>query len=251
MRVPTICGWPVLLATLLCGVATTAWSDDFRVETDVFLGKEREPVAESLTLFVGDVVYDFVLTGEQEISIFDTQRGTVVLLAPDRQVKSILTQKEILEFTASLQVRGLERRQEAFVQPQFDLDVQDQLLTLASRSLTYQAEGVEPDDPTAVARFHSFADWYARLNAMARGGLPPFGRMELNRQLAERKLIPKTVERTIVWGGVRGKQVARSQSLFNWAISNTDRRRIQQAGSMQANFRQIGFPAYHQVERSK
>ncbi|MCU0875712.1 MAG: hypothetical protein MUE50_25550, partial [Pirellulaceae bacterium] len=45
--------------------AMPAMGEDFRIETDVFLGAEKEPVAQSVTLFSGGLVYDFPLIGPQ------------------------------------------------------------------------------------------------------------------------------------------------------------------------------------------
>ena len=44
---------------------------EFRIETDVFVDEQKEPIVETLTIFSDGVVYDFLLTGVEEITLFD------------------------------------------------------------------------------------------------------------------------------------------------------------------------------------
>ncbi len=66
------CSVLLTLRTLHPGAAE---ADDFRIETKVFTGKETEPSSETLTLFRGGQVFDF-LTKPNEITLFDKPRGT-------------------------------------------------------------------------------------------------------------------------------------------------------------------------------
>jgi hypothetical protein len=89
-----------LVALSLTPVAIQA--DDFRVESDVFVGKQKEPVATYLTLFAGKTIYDFVLTDPQQVTVFDTVRGRFILLDVHRGVKTELKLQEIEAFHAEL-----------------------------------------------------------------------------------------------------------------------------------------------------
>ena len=61
-----------------------ALAEEFRVDTDVYLeGEGKEPIAETLTLFSNGLIYDFILTGSEEITIFDVDRGHIVMLDTD------------------------------------------------------------------------------------------------------------------------------------------------------------------------
>lgn len=242
-----------LLATQLPALPATG--DEFRIETDVFLGTEKEPVAQSVTLFSGGLVYDFPLIGPQEVTVFDGSRGRFILLDVPRKTKTTLLTQELLEITAAIKVQAQELDGVfAFAaDPQFkqEVDASEGWLTLSSNLLSYRAKGVKPQLPEAAATYREFADWYARLNATRPGNLPPFARLELNRALAERQEVPEEVELTVEpknrWAG--RKVVIRSRQIFNWRLSNTDRKRIDTAGSQMADFEAVSFQEYRQPQQ--
>jgi len=229
-----------LLACALGSILATAQGDDFRVENEVYAGSDEKPVTETLTLFSGDVAYDFVLGDRSDgiefkyVTVFNNRLNSIVLLDPKRKIRTTLTTHELAEFTAAIRKRADDEPNNGLFGPVFSVTYEDaeRQITMTSDKLTYRAKGVSPKDPTAAKRYRRFADWYAQLNATW-GNLPPFGRIELNRILAEKGLLPLDVERTIVLN--RKKTVAHSKHSVNWALSNTDRRRIEQAGEMMTN----------------
>lgn len=231
---------------------TAAQPDDFRVETDIFLSGEKEPVAQSVTLFSGGLVYDFPLIGPQEITVFDGSRGRFVLLDVPRKTKTTLTTQELLQTTAAIKVQAqqLDGVFAFAADPQFkrEADGEEGWLTLSSSLLSYRVKGIKPKLAVTADAYRDFADWYARLNATRPGNLPPFPRLELNRALAERQQVPEEVELTVEpknrWAG--RKLVVRSHHIFNWRLSNTDHKRIETAGTYMADFQAINFQDYRQ-----
>ena len=240
--------------TLLAGQVPvmSATTDDFRIETDVFLGAEKEPMAQNVTLFTGSLVYDFPLIGPQEITVFDASRGRFILLDVPRKTKTTLQTQELLEITAAIKVQaqGMDGVFAFAAAPQLkrELDEQGGWLSLSSSWLTYRVKGIKPPRSETAAVYRDFADWYARLNATRPGSLPPFPRLELNQLLAERQEIPEEVELTVEpknrWAG--RKLIVRSRHLANWRLSNTDRKRIDTAGSYMADFQAVSFQEYRQ-----
>jgi hypothetical protein len=240
---------------LLVGVfslllAASAVAEEFRVETDIFLGDQKEPLAQNVTLFSSGLVYDFPRTGPEEITVFDPSRGRFVLLDPKRKIKTTVTTQELLELAAAMKVhaRELEGAFAFAANPEFDEEMDDNTgwLTLSSPLLTYRAHCTTPKLPSAVTSYRSFADWYARLNATRPGSLPPFARMELNRAIAQRDQVPEEVELTVEpkIRYVGRKLVVRSRHLFNWRLSNTDRKQIDQAGTHMADFEAVTVREY-------
>jgi hypothetical protein len=233
----------VALAWSACGIAA---GQDFRVETQVFLDKPTEPNAESLTLFCGDVVYDFTKP-QGETTVFDIRRGKLVLLDEARGIRTSLTTGELAEFSAAIKARGLQQGEKDLFEPQFETQFDEAQLrvTLASDHLTYSAIGTAAKNPEAAQRYRQFADWYARLNAMRPGNPPPFGRIELNKEIAERGLIPIEVERTVVENRtLKSRKIARSKHTVTWLISGTDQKRIDEAGHQLANLREVSPSEY-------
>jgi len=239
-----------VLATLSAGSAAFAQTDEFRVDTDVFLGDEKEPFAQNITIFTAGLVYDFPLIGPEEITVFDPVRGRFVLLDTQRKVKTTLSTQELLEFAAAMKVQ-CERKGGVFAvaaNPQFEHsgDDADDCVTLRASLLSYRVKGVSPKVESATASYQQFADWYARLNATRPGSLPPFARIELNRIIAEKGWIPEEVELTVTPQSrlIGRKLIIRSRHLPYWRISDTDRKRIDTAGTHMAKFQGVSFKEY-------
>ena len=199
--------WVIWLGALLIGGAgiglgaTDAVGQEvFRVETDIFVGKQTEAL-QYLTLFTNRTVYDFRVTKPEEITVYDWQRNRIVLLDPARKWKASVSTDEVLSFTAALKTHVTESNPVfyAATHPGFGetKEEADGWLTLGNKYVTYRFKGQQPKHPESVARYRDFADWSARLSAMRPGNLPPFARIETNKVIAERGWLPEEVERTI------------------------------------------------------
>ena len=234
-----------LIAGLACLPNLQADANDFRVETDIYVESQKDPVIQTLTLFTDGVVYDFLQPSESLITTFEPERGQFVLLDSQRRVKTTVTTEQILEFTAQLKAEAEEGRQQSLVDPSFEheLDKATGWLVLSSDRLIYRAQGQIPKDPSAVQRYQQFADWYARLNAIDPSNLPPSGRIELNKAIADQKWIPHEIERTVTVGeGLStSKHVVRSRHLPIWQLSQSDRDRIALVGRYKAEFEAVSF----------
>ena len=238
-----------LIAALVLPSAVALEADEFRVETDIYIEGKKDPVLQTLTLFTEGVVYDFLEPGETDITTFEPVRGQFVLLDSQRRVKTTVTTEQILEFTALLKA-GAEEDRQSLVDPTLALDWDKSTgwLTLSSDRLMYRAQGQNPKDPSAVQRYQQFADWYARLNAVHPSNLPPSGRIELNRAIAEKGWIPHEIERTVTVGKGLGatKHVVRSRHLPIWQLSQSDRDRIDLVGRYKAEFESVSFQEFRQ-----
>ena len=253
---PLTASWqtPVVLALGLAlpfGAVTTLIAQDFRVDTDVYLGGEEETFSEHLTIFYGPIVYDFAVKGPEEITILNLREARITLLDVKRRVKTDVKTAELLDFSARIKLIGKKNQDEELVDPEFEVrfDGEQQTLELVSRKISYRTTVAEPTDPTVATRYREFTDWYVRLNSMRPGNPPPFGRLALNRELADRKLIPTEIKRTVTLGRLLAKpQRARSRHLIGMTISNTDRLRIDKAGEYLSDFKTVSPEEYMQVE---
>lgn len=237
----------ILVAAVLgstCGLESHA--QDFRMESWVYRGKEKEPVSESLTLFKGGMVYDFALPELNEITVFDPSHARFVLLDCKRQVKTVLTTVEILEWVEDLKLRQGSTKDYLF-EPKFEesYDAESRWIAMTGKDdnpISYRAKLLDPRpaDAAYVKEYRRFADWYSRLNAAYKGNLHTLARIPLNKAIAERGGVPEEVELTISgWGG----KAVRSRHLFNWKLSATDLKRIEKAGD--------GLSEYENVSLSK
>lgn len=238
----------VMPALTLISATIVHGQEPFRVETDVFVGKETEPI-QYLTLFNGRLVYDFRVTKPEEVTVYDWDRNRIVLLDPARKTKATLATDDVLNFTAGIKTHVSESNSvfHAATHPGFSelVDEPDGWRRLGNKHITYRFRGTPPKSPDNVARYRDFADWSARLSAMRPGNLPPYARMEANRRIAELGWLPDEVQRTVDPGklGFR-KMEARSRHLFNELLSETDRKRIERASNWAATFQDVGFPEF-------
>ena len=90
----------------LTTLASKAWGEDFRIETDVFFNSADEPSISTLTLFRGTTVYDFMGDKNEEITIFDINRGRFILLDCQRKIKTAVTTDQLLRFSAALKAEA-------------------------------------------------------------------------------------------------------------------------------------------------
>ncbi len=232
----------------------TASTGDFRMETDVFSGSQVDPIVETLTIFRAQVIYDFMGPDGEEITIFDIPRGSIVLVDRGRKMKTSISTSQLMAFMAS--VKSQPQSSAAtnhLLAPKFQetYEADEQVLTLTDVKLTYRAKGIKPKHPEFAQRFQLFADWYARLNATRFGNPPPFGRIELNQSLAKHGLIPAEIERTVVVNATAdGTQKMRSRHLTNWQLTETDRKRIEQAETCLENYPEVPPERYWQISTS-
>lgn len=246
----------LVLAAFLLGLASTVAAQDFRVDTEVFVGEEEEPIVETLTIFADGLVYDFLLGKQQETTIFDPHRGEFTLLDLDRQVKATVSTQDVLDYTFALEQHASQSSDAVFAaaaSPNFQVTFESLeekgvnvgKVVLTSKAIVYEVRGQVPQQPDSVRFYRHFADWYARLNSTRPGNLPPGSRLALNKALADHELLPSEVTRTITPSGRFSKQlVHRSRHFVNWKLSGEDRRQITKAGDQMAKFKLVSFDDY-------
>jgi hypothetical protein len=238
-----------MIAFLMVSTSTVAIrAEDFRVETTV---KEGRREFTFLTLFRGTTVYDFQLPGG-EISIFDMARKQVMLVNPDRKLKTLVTFSDLSDFAEALQRRADERDEGGF----FDRNIKYQLNKdaelphqVATTVLGYVAKAVTPPSRDLSGRYHRFADAATLLAGFKPGGLPPYVRMRLNLELSEVGQVPVKVRRTIQRTNLlkNNRQVVTAKHEYNWLLSKTDQTRIAEANTLLARFKTAQWEVYMKI----
>lgn len=248
MKVPQFLPCIVLATTAL--MASTGRALDFRIETDLFIGSDKEPFCENLTLFSGGQVYDFLLTGSKEITIYDPKRGQFKLLDTERKLKSNISTQQLLEKVAATEeeiAKGNDSFMRAVIKPNFESKVEEfeengesrVRITLTSKEIIYKVVGSRPEHAEAVHAYRQFGDFFARFNSVRLGGFPAGARLALDQSLAERGLVPIEVERTDITPG--GKLERRSRHLINYILSKQDLQKITNAGNYLTKFESVDF----------
>jgi len=246
----------LLSAVVLSGAATNAHAQSFRVETKLFLNDEREPAGETLTLFDNGRVYDFIYDHESgrtaEATVYDVKHAKFYLIDVGREIHSEVTAAELAQFSIAMKQRaeGEDRSVREIVVPRFEVTFDDNtgVLVLDSPRVRYEVK-CRKSGVNEARQYNRFADWYARLNATAAGNPPPFARLDLNAELAERDLVPERVARTYkpanrLFGS---EQTARTEHVFSWRLLEADRKRMTDVQRYRGQYKAVDFAVYRDV----
>jgi len=242
-----------VLAVSCCGGSARA--EDFRVDTDYYVGNEKKPSAEVLTIFQGGIAYDFQGV---ETMVLDPRRGKLTLLDSERKVRADLETAELLDAATSLQAVALDSKNPALVaaaKPEFQKSSEDfqqnggqfTRLTFQSAPLRYIVEAQAARTPEAVQEYKYFVDWSARLNSLRPGGQPAGARLEINEDLAAKGLIPTRIDRVIPDARIRE---VRAQHSVIWKLSQDDHSRIDKTGTQLVKFQLVSFDQYIKINKT-
>ena len=234
----------LLVSLFVCAaLSTLAAADDFRIETKIFVGDEKEPVSTATTLFQRGVVYDFLAEPEQ-IAVFRKpgggKPGRFILLDPERRVRTELSTDQLADVMNKLR-NWAARQRDPFLKfaanPQFEesFDRNTGQLLLASHEESYTIMTEPADAPGSLAEYREFLDWYTRLNTLLQAGPPPEPRLQVNAALARYQIVPVSVE--LVRAGEKEK--LRAEHEFTWLLSKADLARIDDACASLAAYRPV------------
>jgi hypothetical protein len=183
---------------------------ELRVESELFADGNAAPVARSLTLFQGDVAWDFLELAEPaatdeagmrlaEIVLHDPARERVVVIDPTRDVKTQVDTIRLERLSVSLAkwARGADDRLVRWAGgPDFGdgITEKDEALELVGPRVRYAVAYAAAPSTEAAATYRRFADTAILLKALLQpGGIPPFPRLALNRRIEAAGAIPAEV----------------------------------------------------------
>ena len=254
---------PVVSAALM---APPTAAQEFRIETEVFVAGESIPSSKNLTLFSERLVFDFLIdpsaSGDKEandgdrtkeIVIYDSQQSRFHLLNVQTEQKLVVTQAELLRMLQMLRSNeDLKKKAPYLLDPAFaeQYDVATRWLELRSDNVTYRTRGIDPENEVALEQYHEFIDQFARLNATDPRRIPPFARLKLNQSIKKYRFIPQLVELSMVVGeGERQQEIkAKTKHYLSWELSDSDRKRIQQARSKLVRFEEVTMAEYRNLQ---
>jgi len=216
----------------------------FRVETEIFEGTQSQPQSQHLSLFDSGLIYDLPIGGGSTITMFDPIRDRVVLLHKLQKVRTSITNDSLIRVAAQLRAAAVESGAE-------------KRLGLSARVLQGESSGsylVEFGDTKYVAttqtalvdsmaqQYAEFTVWASRLNLARQIGSPPFARIALAEQMASEGLVPRQVKLEVRRG--LKTRTFRSEHLYVGRLSDADRQKISDIGSMMASFEEVEFSAF-------
>ncbi len=242
-----------LVLTTCLLFAGSALAVDFRIETKVFIGEEVLPVSENTTLFLNGVIYDFA-ESPSRVAVFrhgvGGESGRFLLLAPKTSLRTEINAERVDAALAKLGQWAIRQRNPLLrfaANPQFTetYDEATGTLSLASATMTYKLATSPLDHPDAKVDLDNYLNWYAKLNCLLAPSMPPQARLEVNKVLARRNLLPSEV--TLTLGGDKETRL-RAEHTYVWRLSKEDRERIQLVGDQLALFREVTNEEFQAAE---
>lgn len=269
-----------LLLAGFCAVvlAIPAFGQEFRVYTRVFdqratasaknSKKTPSPISRTMTIFHAGKVYDSIDSGER-ITLFEPNRDRFLILDFSRQLRTVITTKEILEtisvIEGSQQERlktkagqtAIEKERIQLIQfqlaPDFVESVDDSKLTLRllGTGAQYDVKAITPEKPEYSTAYLEYADWAARLNYLLLENAPlPGPRLALDDSLRNKNWLPIEVE-------MQARQKygphLRAEHRYDWKLDDADRKFITKAENEigQPKLKEIDFDRYYDRTRAR
>ena len=237
------------IGAFLCvtvGLLSTAWGQDFRVETTIYELKESRVLVQSMTLFHAGRTYDFI-HDLGELIVFEPARGQFTLLNTRQRREAVVHVDEINRMLQTARrvlddhVTALKATNKPAAEPlieqllfQFNPQFEETFsqsskgpeLELKSKHFQYHVLCATPPSLDHGEAYLNYADWICRLNYVLQpNGILPDQRIRLDDALRRSHLIP--IEVTFV-GGIGEAIRIRALHRMYWGLNEKDRELIRQ-----------------------
>jgi hypothetical protein len=235
--------WALLLLPSMLA-APLAAGQEFRIETEIYVGEEETAASRTVTLFEKAAVYEFN-EEPNEIIIYRTagedRPAQFILLDLASQRRTDVDVSRVEKLIEKLAQWGANHSDPLIrfsAEPKFDesFDAKSGTLTLSSPKWTYKVATIDAADQECLVRYRDFIDRYTKLSAMLQNAPPPGPRLALNAALGKHGVVPVEIQRTT---GGENKNAVRATHLFSWRLSREDRARLDEAQAFLANFQKV------------
>ena len=233
-------------------------ANDFRIETEVYLGADQTPVSQNLTLFSSGMVYDFQMSNEAkpkpfEIVIYNSHDKTFVLIDIERGIRLSLQQVQLIQMVEGLRQQTSQNELTKFlVEDNFEeeVDISARGVSLKNEHIEYRYTGSSLQTATVLPVYFEFLDQYTRLNATDPTKLPPFPRLRLNQTIKKYGWIPSEVRVTLNKNDlIKSKIEIKSEHTLVSSLSDTDRERIKEAKDKWMSSKAVDLATYRGLKK--
>ncbi len=240
-------------------IGTNAMAQEFKIETAIYAGDSKVPVAQNVTLFQGDLVVDLKIDSATppnivDTKVYDSRQKLVALLDHTRKIRLEISDNRLLQMVEGLR-RDISQKKnlqflvdETFTESQ---ELEASRIRLTSPSIRYLVEGQRPADTSYLKIHGEFLDIFSRLNASDPGGFPPFARLKLNQSIKKMGWIPSAVEiemepNALVTNGLKMK----STHILIDGLSKDDNTRIESAKNQWLSYQAVNLLEFRGIEKT-
>lgn len=246
------------MLALMC-VSANSVGQEFKIETAIYAGDQKLPVAQNVTLFQNDLIVDLKMDFANppnviSTKVYDSRQKTVALLDHSRSVRLEISDNRLLQMVDGLR-RDISQKEdlqflvnEAFKESA-SLDASKVVLT--SPTIQYQVQGKRPANAGYLKMHSEFLDIFTRLSASDPGGFPPFARLRLNESIKKMGWIPTTVEIDMEANALvpKGLKMKSTHVLID-GLSKKDIAKIDSAKKQWVNYPLVSLLKFHGIEQT-
>lgn len=242
-------------------VAGSSSPTSFRINNKVYAGKEKNPVSQSVTMFYKGRVYDFMSNPDETI-IFDPELQRFLIISALTKTQCAVTLDEVETFERMMK-EAIPKVKDEFIKsclsPEFEIsqDPETDEWVYSAPRLTYRVKAQKEENPGDALRYAQFANKYALLNViLVPQSIPPFARIAVNNDLAQKRLIPGEITITLQaevkpLSFNQGKETIRTTHVFVSGLGDYDMSKIRKAGENYGRFKQVSFTDYQKGLQNK
>ena len=240
------------------GVDPSVEATSFRVENRIYVGSEKRPRFQSVTLFDQGRIFDY-LDEPREVTLFDQASRRFVLLNLQSKIKTEVSTDLIDQVMDKLTNHYADEDDpylDFLYHPEFQkrLDSSSGAFLFEHPRMSYRVYGkpLGPEKKSIVHRYRVFADWYAKLNTFLRPqSRPPFARLIVNEQIERQGWIPTKIHLTVTpktgLTAPTSRRSMRSEHQIALRLSEADLQRIAQTEEFLSIFSPVSLTEYQEA----
>jgi len=246
------------IVAFMCAT-TNVDGQEFKIETAIYAGDAKLPVAQNVTLFQNDLIVDLKTDFANPpnvlaTKVYDSRQKTVALLDHNRNMRLEISDNRLLQMVDGLR-RDISQKDDLqfLVNESFkeSASIDAEKIVLTSPTIRYQVEGKRPEDGNWLQRHNEFLDIFTRLSASDPGGFPPFARLRLNESIKKMGWIPSSVEIVMEANALvpRGLRMKSTHTLID-GLSKEDTARIAAAKKQWMSYPVVSLLKFHGIEKT-
>jgi hypothetical protein len=216
----------------------------FRMDTDIYADVTKPPLKRSTTLFLEGRCYDMEQSDSPQVTVIDTMQSRIALLDRLQQCRTEVAMEQLQLMIASARQQLSPEQAARFAESiSVEVDSATSELIVSNSSTLYRCKMQDPPHATIAAQYAIFADSSAWLNAAYPPHLPPYVRLSLNRELAQRGKIPLELVR-IVRNGQKESRLT-VKHLCSGQVGADDLAKQQRIDGMLAEFKLVTIEEFY------
>lgn len=252
MRFLILTATVLLLAFFVSGAAV---AQQFKIESQIYVGDQDQPSSSNVTMFSDGLVFDFQTKGTQshEVTILQPKQHQTILLDRLRRMKLVLDDVQLIKMADALRRETSQDKSAGFlVNERFEetISFDNGTVTLKSPSVEYTLRGSRPADLKVFPIYSNFIEAFTRLQVSDPHAFSPFPRMRLNETIRKVGWIPSSVTVTFQPNPLMKQgMTATSKHTFISQLSSADQTQISEIKAEWLNFESVDLYEFRHLKK--